>query len=317
MRHLVNTSLHYLIILIIGCSLLISCKTNEAHPISLIIDADSANEVDDLFALASAILEPKFDIKGITSAQFHTSPLASDTTVLESQYINEKILSLLQKTNIPAPIGSNRPMVSKNIPAKSQASQFIIDQAHQLPDEKILHLVILGSCTNVASAIIQDPTIIPKIEVHYLGFWHNPEDNSYDKKEFNSGNDTIAVELLLNTNGLILNVMSATTSQDLIFNKTDVDQHLQGEGGIGDFLVNRWETYQRWWTQEDSEKTKWIMWDVAILEVLARPHLGIKETFTTPSENTKRYINIYTSIEVEEIKKGYWNKLDTFLENNK
>ena len=40
----------------------------------LIIDADTANEVDDLFAIVRALLEPTFDIKAINSAQFHTSP---------------------------------------------------------------------------------------------------------------------------------------------------------------------------------------------------------------------------------------------------
>ena len=38
-----------------------------------------------------------------------------------------------------------------------------------------LNLVILGSCTNVASAILQEPRIIPKIKVYYLGIWHDPE----------------------------------------------------------------------------------------------------------------------------------------------
>ena len=60
--------------------------------IPMVIDADTANEVDDLFALVRAINEPKFDLLGVTSAQFHTSPLATDSTVLESQRINEKII---------------------------------------------------------------------------------------------------------------------------------------------------------------------------------------------------------------------------------
>ncbi len=281
--------------------------------IPLIIDADTANEVDDLFALASAILEPRFNLLGITAAQFHTSPLASDTTVLESHRINRELLALMDREDIPALIGSNQPISADQQEELSQAAQFIIDQAHRHSPEQKLHIIILGPCTNIAAAILHDPSIISHISVHYLGFWHEPETNVYDLKEFNSGNDTLAVNLLLNTEGLELDVMTATTSQHLVFEKKIVDQHLKGQQGLGEYLVNRWDNYNRWWTRKDPEKREWIMWDVAIVEALARPHLSTVETFTTPPENTKRYIGIHTNIEVEEMEKVFWDKLDEFI----
>jgi len=290
--------------------LLIGCVDNAIEPnnkLKLIIDADTANEVDDLFAIVRAIKEPKFDLLGISSAQFHISPLASDTTALESQKINEEIITLLGVDDLPLPLGSNVPLTSPTNPAISAASNFIIAEAHKLNRNEKLHITILGPCTNVASAILQDSSIIPKLSVHYIGFWHDPKTNTYDKKEFNSGNDSIAVDVLLDKKGLDFNVMTATTSELLVFKKTTVDHYLKGKGGISDYLVNRWETYNRWWDKEDQEKEKWIMWDVAIIEALANPHLAVKETFTTPLENTKRYIEAYTSIEVAEMEKEFWS----------
>ncbi len=281
----------------------------EDPKIKLIVDADTANEIDDLYAIVSAIREPKFDLLGITSAQFHTSPLASDTTVLESQYLNEQLLHLLGEKEIPLPLGSNQPITSMTQPAISEASSFIIEQAQQLDAQDTLHLVILGSCTNVASAILQEPSIIPKLSVHYIGFWHDPKVNSYDKKEFNSGNDTLAVEVLLNNPALDFNVMSATTCQHLVFEKTTVDEQLKGKSAVGDYLVNRWETYERWWTKEDPEKKRWIMWDVAIIEALANPSLAKKTYFKTPPENTAREIEIYTTIDVPAMEAQFWGKL--------
>jgi len=304
------------------CSLIIltflsGCETGIEHHqgIPLIIDADTANEVDDLYAIASAVLEPKFDLLGITAAQFHTSPLASDTTVLESHWINKTLLKLMGREDIPTLIGSNSPIASQSEAAASQASRFIIEQAHQYSPEHKLHLIILGSCTNVASAIISDPSIIDNLSVHYLGFWHDPETNIYDKKEFNSGNDTLAVDLLLNTANLEFDVMTATTSQHLVFQKNKVDLHLANHDGLGQYLVNRWDEYNRWWTNEDPEKNEWIMWDIAIIEALARPHLSIEESFTTPPSNTKRYIGIHTAIEAEEMEKVFWAKLDQFIKS--
>ncbi len=290
-----------------------ACAQSQSKPLPIIIDADTANEVDDLFALVRAIIAPELDIKGITSAQFHISPLASDTSALESHKINQDIIRLLERPDIPLLLGSNEWLKDAETPAPSEASQFIIDQAHKHSAIAPLHIAILGPCTNIASAILQDSTIVPKIYVHYLGFWHTPETNVYNKIEFNSGNDFFAVNLLLNNKDLRFDVMTATTSQHLVFDRSVMENHLKGKGGIADYLSDRWDTYERWFLKDDPKKLKWIMWDVAILQALIHPHLAEKETFDTPSENTKREIEIYTKIDVPAMEADYWKSLNEII----
>jgi len=103
--------------------------------------------------------------------------------------------------------------------------------------------------------------------------------------------------------------MTATTCQHLIFDKERVVAELENSKDIGRYLIDRWDTYDRWWTAEDPEKLKWIMWDVAIIEALIHPGLAVKETFTTPPSNTKRYIQAYTSIDVEAMIEDYWKSV--------
>ena len=273
----------------------------------LIIDADTANEVDDLFALVRAVAEPTFDLRGITSAQFHTSPLAGDSTVRESQDINEELLRLLDREDLPHPLGANGPIPSATEAADSPAARFIVEHALAMPAGEQLHVVILGPCTNVASAVLLEPRIVPKLSVHYLGFWHDPATNTYNKVEFNSGNDTLAVDLLLDTEGLAMDVMTATTSQHLVFDREEVERRLEGDGGVGDYLVDRWNSYTRWWTQQDPEKARWIMWDVAIIEALARPELATKTNFPTPPENALRELGIYTAIDTAAMEADFWS----------
>lgn len=273
----------------------------------LIIDADTANEVDDLFALARVLNDPSLHLVAITSAQFHTSPLASDSTVWESQHINEELVKLTGRSDVALPLGANSPLGSLDKPRISEASTFIVNQARSLKNQEKLDVVILGSCTNVASAILQAPEIIPLLRVHYLGFWYNPETNFYNKKEFNSGNDSLAVNLLLNTEGLELSVMTATTSQRLVFEKGEVDEKLKGKSALGDYLVDRWESYERWWTKADPEKLRWTMWDVAIVEALVKPELSKVEEFNTPPENVQRKILIHTGIDVAGMKQDFWS----------
>ena len=104
--------------------------------LNVIIDTDSANEIDDLFALTRAIKEPNFRLLGITAAQFHTSPYASNNTALESQEINKEFIGLIPNFQVPLIVGSSLPLKNAKTPRISDASQFIIDQARILPKEK-------------------------------------------------------------------------------------------------------------------------------------------------------------------------------------
>ena len=288
-------------------------STQTTQPIRVIIDADTANEVDDLYAIAWALLAPRLEIIGLTSAQWHTNPRTPNDSVGESQRLNEEILKLMKKTAIPAPQGSNFPMVSEQRPQPSEAAKFIIDQALATPDGEKLSIVILGPCTNIASAILIEPKIIPKLSVNYLGFWYNVKTNTWNKREFNTNNDPNAVNVLLNTANLEFKVMTATTSQHLVFEKTVMDNLLKGKGGIGDYLINRWETYDRFWQATDKEKTKWIMWDVAILEALAYPELAEEKEVATPHDNLNRTIKVYTKIDVPAMKTNFEQALTDFL----
>lgn len=282
----------------------------------LIVDADTANEVDDLFAIARALIEPTFQLEGLTSAQWHTQDRAPNDSVGLSQKLNEEIAHLMGVTDVTLAMGANAPMVNTMRPQPSEAARLIIEKAHASPKGEKLIVVTLGPNTNVASAILMDPTIIPKLKICYIGFWHDVKQNAWSKREFNTNNDPNATDLLLNTYGLDFHVMTATTCQHLVFEKENVDRHLKGKVGIGDYLVDRWESYDRFWQKTDKEKRKWIMWDVAIIEALAEPDLAKKSLFLTPDDNLQREIHAYTWIDVEGMKQRYWQVMDDFVGKN-
>ena len=226
-----------------------------------IIDADTANEVDDLFAIVGALARDNryhYDrplLVGLTAAQFHTSPLAGSTTAQESQRINEQLLKLMYAT-VPSYPGSDQPLRSATEAQRSPASQFIVKEARKATPEQKLTVFILGPCTNLASAILTDSSIVPNIHARYLGFWYDPATGVYNKKEFNTGNDTTALNLLLNTRGLEFTVMTATSSQALQMTREQLDSKLPTNNAVTQYLQNRWDTYDRWWTDIDPDKTQ-------------------------------------------------------------
>lgn len=280
----------------------------------MIIDTDSANEIDDLFAIIRSINEPKFKILGVTASQFHSSPYASKNTALESYKMNKLLKRLLKKNDLDLKAGSPEPMSKTKRSKPSEATKFIINQAKLIPAGKKLHIVILGSCTNTASAIVYEPKIVSKLKISYVGFWHNPLTNEYDKNEFNTRNDSIATNFLLDKEGLDFNVMSASVSKNLIFNKNETFKNL-GNNKLGNFLKKRWNNYKRWWTSEDPEQKKWIMWDLALIEAIANPEFSKINTFKTPPQNLERNIKIYTYIDSTNMKIDFWRHYNKLMNN--
>ena len=253
------------------------------------------------------------ELLGITSAQFHTSPYATENTALESLKIGRDLIDLISKYDSPIIVGSPYPLENDNSPQISEASRFIINQAKILPEGKKLHLIILGSCTNVASALLEAPEIRRKVVVSYVGFWHDVKKNSYDKNEFNTNNDPRATNYLLNLKGLDFRVMTATTSKNLVFKKKETFQKL-GDNPLGNYLKTRWRGYKRWWTNKDKEKKRWIMWDLAIIEALIHSEWSKIEFFKTPSENYIREIQIYTAINTIKMEDDFWKHYKTLID---
>ena len=72
----------------------------------LIIDADTGNEVDDLYAIVRGLIEPSFKVIGLSSAQWQASQWAVPNTLENSQRLNLEILSYLQMEDIPHPRGA-------------------------------------------------------------------------------------------------------------------------------------------------------------------------------------------------------------------
>ena len=58
---------------ILGVFILLHCSVLQAQKPSVIIDADTGNEVDDLFAVSRALIAPEIEIVGLNSTQWQNS----------------------------------------------------------------------------------------------------------------------------------------------------------------------------------------------------------------------------------------------------
>lgn len=289
------------------CGLLMAVASCAAAKPPLIIDADTANEIDDLYAILRLLRQNRFEVVALTSTQwFHY--LAKDwigpdlTTVEASQRINEQLLRLAGHADLPAPQGSREPIGKPwggFEPKDSPAARAIVDHGRRASPDAKLTVVCLGATTNVASALGLDPSIAPNIRLYLLGLRYDHAAGVWNKSSFNVRRDLNAADLVLNTEALEVHVMPANIAQPLTFERADTFERLAPLGELGDYLADRWRAHA-------PEFEEWVMWDVALAVALVRPELAESVLVPTPPENTRRQVRVYRSIDARAMRDDFW-----------
>ena len=136
----------------------------------VIIDTDAKNEIDDIWAIALAILSPeRFKIEGFVAANFDNSRPEAGPNSVEASF--KEIKTILKKAGLanrwPVLRGSH-PMRYKYEPSESEGVDFIIKKAMESTPDDPLWIVGLGAATDIASAYLKEPRIANRIVV----FWH-------------------------------------------------------------------------------------------------------------------------------------------------
>ena len=267
----------------------------------VLIDADTANEIDDLYAIVRMLLAPGFQVEGLCSTQWNHR-ISPPDTVLQSQQLNEDLLRLMGRQDIPAPLGAEMIMGKPwggTEPRDSAAVQLLIHRARQMPAGEKLTVAGLGAVTNIASALALAPDIVPKVAVYILSGRFFGDRKVWDKDEFNLRNDLNAANYLFNLEGLELHVMPVNILYDFRFKRDETLQRLQGKGAVWDYLAARWLTHSA--TSED-----WIMWDLALIEAIIHPEMATEQRVMTPPENHQREIHVYTRVDEAAMQADFW-----------
>jgi hypothetical protein len=138
--------------------------------IRVIFDTDAKNEIDDIWAIALAVLAPeRFQIEGFVAANFDNQrPEAGPDSIEASAREVDRILT---KAGIAGKYPIRRgapPMRYQYQPSEAEGVDFIIAKAMASTPEDPLWVVGLGAATDIASAYLKEPRIAERVRV----FWH-------------------------------------------------------------------------------------------------------------------------------------------------
>ena len=142
-------------------------------PVDVVLDTDAYNEVDDQFAIAYLVRsQDRLHVKGFCAAPFFNAIVSSPEEGMEKSYAEIfHILSLAGRQDLHGLVrrGSGTYLPDEQTPVISEAAEFLAGFSCNYTAENPLYIVAIGAITNVASALLMDPSMAQRCVVVWLG----------------------------------------------------------------------------------------------------------------------------------------------------
>jgi inosine-uridine nucleoside N-ribohydrolase len=228
--------------------------------VDVVFDTDTYNEIDDQFALVYALLsEEQMNIKAVYAAPFHNDRSKNAGEGMELSYKEIlKILNILDRqADDFAFKGSKNFLSGADKPQKSEAASHLIRTASGYSKENPLYIVAVGAITNVASAILMEPSITEKIVVVWLG-GNGP--HWPDNYEFNFMQDLHASRLIFDCGVPLVQITCTPICTHLHTTVPEMEQNLSGKGELGEYLLKIFKDYHH-----DHFGWSKVLWDVSAI----------------------------------------------------
>lgn len=271
--------------------------TLPAGRLDVVIDTDVMNEVDDQFALVWALLrQDRLNLLGLHACPFGLSPelLAPGRgllTELDRRHMQRRLAALgmaaadvpvrtpdegvqaaydelvrllaLAGEDIPVVAGSTSYLPDARTPVDSPAARALVELAHA-PRDGQLYVVAIGCATNVASALLLDPSIGSRITVvwtsAYPSFW------PYENASYNLAQDVPAAQVLFDADVPLVYVPGYYVGEELRISGPELVAHVRGVGVLGDYLWDSVRTHPLF--RLDALGSSKVIWDLAPLAYL-------------------------------------------------
>lgn len=267
----------------------------------IIVDADTGNEVDDLYALVRILLEPTVEVTAINAAHWQTSHWTEPRSMENSHRLNQQLLGEMDM-GVKTFRGAQARMYDWGDRAQHSAAAYeIIRQAKK---NKEVTILVLGALTNVASAVFIEPDIAPKLKVYWLGTTMDFETKILKRNDFNPLMDPFALDYLLDSE-VQMNIIPVNVAAAMSIGFDEMESKI-GSHFLGKHLQERWVDHI------DGGRRSRTLWDLALVTLFIHPEFAETETITTSRDSGNRPITFYKSIDSEAIYQDFYKTLLAF-----
>ena len=245
-----------------------------------VISADTANEADDPFAIAHALLTPILDVKAIIATHYG---IGRHTDSMERSYVKtEKLLSVMHYPGNILLHGEKAPI--RYHEALSEGTVRIVEEA--LSGD--LLILAFGPLSDIAAALRAEPSISSSLHVIWTGGGDYPDGGW----EYNLFNDIEAASYVFSSGADIIQI-PRSVYQRLTVSFSELYLRL-GESETGEYLLSQLFEH----SLEPGPRTSairsgdsWILGDNATIGVLLSPRASSLKEINAPSFSPEgRYI---------------------------
>lgn len=239
------------------------CRCPEKRA-DVVMDTDTYNEIDDQFAIAYALRHTeKFRIRGFTCAPFRKSTRAA--TIAEGIALSceetRTVLRLSGEERFSGMVypGCTQFLPDEHTPVMSEAVEFLIRTSRAYTDAHRLYILATGAITNIASAILCDPSITGRICVVWLGgaahgWWEN--------YEYNMKQDLAAARVVISSDVPFVQIPAQGVTSDLIVSDIELRHYLKGKNAVCDFLYENSAKYMC--ARSPYKAWSKVIWDIVV-----------------------------------------------------
>ena len=305
----------FAVLFVVSTGVKSGAQTADAR-IPVVLSTDVGNEIDDQWAITYLLLQPRFEVLGVMSV--HAPSISAPAGQTSYRILVDVVENrLAMSTHPPLVEGGSLPMQNAKTPRTSPAVRFLVETSRRFTRDNRLTVLMIGAATDVASAILTDPTIVDRVRVVQMGF---PDEKGGE--EFNIANDVHAVQAILDSKVPLVigpgNVCRASLSLTL----DQARAMLATRGAIGAWL---WEEYQAWYYRAvkplrvDDFSKPWVIWDdIALAYVLGMtrqhtlPRPSMRDDMTFAQVNTDQAITWITDVDEERMWADFLSLVDAY-----
>ena len=268
----------------------------------VVITTDIGTEIDDLWAVAHLVLSPELEVKGVVTT--HAPNLPEPAAESSSKFAEELMSKLPERFRVPVIAGLSKPLASTVVPSMSPGVEFLHEAAKGRGADNRLTVVVIGAATDVAAALLIDPTWADRITVVAMGFDNYP--NGGDP--WNVKNDPIAWRVLLGSNAPIVVGDTDVTRKTLRMTPDRAHTLLALLPEPGGLLLGRFDSFMahnaKLAQRETGSTIAWPIWDSVVPAVLfgaakveTRPRPRLKDDLGFDLDSPRGTIDWVTAID--------------------
>lgn len=242
----------------------------------MVLDTDTANEIDDQFAVVHALLsQDRLQLEAIYATLFSREGRSPADGVAESE---AEIHRLLDRLNIEDQgrvfrgaddvLRDDRPVVS------NAASEDLIRRALE-PRDGPLWIAAIGALTNIASALNDAPEIAERIRIVWLG---GQPQHYTDAREFNLYQDPVAARTVFDSGAPLVHIPCYGAASHLLTTTAELDAYVRPQGAIGEYLADIFRNHHEHYPGRSKE-----VWDLAATGYLINPSWAPKLNLARPT----------------------------------